>query len=216
MSDAPGRRPFRPLTAFSEPALESEIEFDFVVSGEARLTLPGMPLPRVTRRIMREVAFLRPAVVLYTGDSIWGYGASRQEMLNDLDRFRALADSTEVPLYNAPGNHEMQSDPAAVELLVERGQDLYGSFDIGSYHFVALNTDEINREGRVTGEQLDWLRSDLAAHRHATGVFVFMHRPLFSWFQGDFNPDDAEVLGELFRAHPVRAVFASHDHFFLR
>jgi hypothetical protein len=41
-----------------------------------------------------------------------------------------------------------------------------------------------------------------------------MHRPLESWFQGDFNPDDADVLHELFRQHGVRAVFAGHDHFF--
>jgi hypothetical protein len=45
-------------------------------------------------------------------------------------------------------------------------------------------------------------------------VFVFMHRPLFSWFQGDFNPDDGAVLRRLFAEHPVRAVFAAHDHYF--
>jgi hypothetical protein len=41
-----------------------------------------------------------------------------------------------------------------------------------------------------------------------------MHRPLFSWFQGDFNPDDAVRLQDLFRTQPVRAVFAGHDHFY--
>ena len=196
------------------PALDSESEFSFVVMGDGRPTLANMPFPRVAMDMMREIALLRPAFVLYTGDSIWGYGDSRQEMLNELDRFRALADSTGVPLYNAPGNHEMQSDPTAVEILKEKGHDLYGSFDVGRYYFIALNTDEVNLEGRVTGDQLEWLRSDLERSRDADGIFIFMHRPLFSWFQGDFNPDDSEVLQALFAEAPVRAVFAAHDHFY--
>ena len=43
-----------------------------------------------------------------------------------------------------------------------------------------------------------------------------MHRPMYSWFQGDFNPDDQEMLRDLFATYPVRAVFAAHDHFFSR
>jgi len=66
----------------------------------------------------------------------------------------------------------------------------------------------------VTGEQLEWLERDLRAAAEARGTFVFLHRPLFSWFQGNFNPDDARVLMKLFAGHGVRAVFAAHDHFF--
>ena len=101
-----------------------------------------------------------------------------------------------------------------MEVLAEWGHDLYGSFDFHGWHFVGLNTDEPNREGRVTGEQLDWLERDLRAAAGAQGTFVFMHRPLFSWFQGDFNPDDAQLLMKLFAAHGVQAVFAAHDHFY--
>jgi len=209
-------RPFRPLTAVTTPPIDADGQLDFVVTGDGRPTLPFMPYPRHAIAMMDEIALLRPACVLYTGDAFWGYNASRQEMLNDIDRFRALADTTGVPLYNVPGNHEMQSDAGAVAILEEKGHDLWGSFDIGGYHFVALNTDEVNREGRVTGEQLDWLTQDLAANAGADGIFVFMHRPMFSWFQGDFNPDDARVLQELFRSCPVRGVFAAHDHFYYR
>jgi hypothetical protein len=186
----------------------------FVVTGDGRPTLAHMPYPQHAVMIMREISLLQPEFVLYTGDAFWHYWASRQEMLNDFDRFRALADSGGVPLYNAPGNHEMQSDPEVVAMLEEKGHDLYGSFDVGPYHFIALNTDEVNLEGRVTGEQLDWLRWDLERSRDALAKFVFMHRPLHSWFQGDFNPDDAEALHDLFRCHHVRGVFAAHDHFF--
>ena len=206
-------RAFRPLTAVTAPALEDGAGLEFVVTGDSRPILPRYGYPKVTHRLFEELRLLRPAFVLYTGDIVWGYGAGRQELLNDYDRFRALADTLEVPLYNVPGNHEMVTDRMAIALLEEVGHDLYGSFDVGGCHFVALNTDEYWREGRVTGEQLEWLREDLEASRDSDHVFVFMHRPLFSWFQGDFNPDDGEVLQDLFRRYPVRAVFAAHDHF---
>ena len=209
----PSERPFPAVTRTQDPLVDAGDALRFVVMGETRPTLPRMPFPRFALETMREIRLLRPAFVLCTGDTIWGYDDARQELLNELDRFRALADSTGVPLFNALGNHEMQTNEAAIELLQERGQALYGSFDVGPYHFVALNTDEFWKEGRVSGDQLEWLARDLELNRHAPGIFVFMHRPLFSWFQGDFNPDDADALRELFATHPVKAVFASHDHF---
>lgn len=199
----------RPL---EQPELEPS--FTFAVTGDGRPTVAGMPFPRVSTDIFRELRLLRPEFVLYPGDAIFGYGDTRAEMLRELDAFAALADTAGVPVYNAPGNHEMQSRHEAVEVLREWGHDLYGSFDFRGCHFVVLNTDEVELEGRVTGKQLEWLRADLAAAHGARAVFVVMHRPLHSWFQGDFNPDDAKVLHELFCSHGVAAVFAAHDHFF--
>lgn len=207
-------RPLRPLTKAATPLTQSDTDFTFIAMGENRPPLPRMPPPRIAGDIMREIALLRPAFVLHSGDTVWGYGDTRQELLNELDRFRALADSTGVPFFNAPGNHEMQSDPVAVEVLKAHGQDLYGSFDVGRYHFIALNTDEVNKERRVTGEQLDWLRSDLEMNKVATGIFVIMHRPLFSSYRGDFDPNDRVTLHGLFRKYHVKAVFAGHDHFY--
>ncbi len=212
-SGTPNQRAFRALTAVATPAIEDEHRFDFVVTGDSRPILPRQGYPKVTHRLFAELRLLRPALVLYTGDIVWGYGAGRQELLNDYDRFRALANTLEVPLYNVPGNHEMLTDRMAIALLQEAGHDIYGSFDAGRCHFVALNSDEYWLEGRVTGDQLDWLRADLEANVEAEYTFVFMHRPLYSWFQGDFNPDDADILHDLFRRHRVRGVFAAHDHF---
>jgi hypothetical protein len=173
-----------------------------------------MPFSHATHVIMRELRLLVPDLVLYTGDRIWGFGESVPEMRNAYDRFRALAETTGVPFYAVPGNHECQSDEAAIAVLDEQGLQPYGSFDVGAYHFIGLHTDEFCQEGRVAGPQLEWLAADLGAHSDSQGIFVFMHRPLFSWFQGDFNPDDAERLHGLFRQYGVQAVFAGHDHFF--
>ena len=208
------RGPLRPVNPRPYGAVAAPGEFTFAVAGDGRPTVAGMPFPQVTSGIMRELALLRPAFTLYTGDAIFGYKQSRQQMLNELDRFKALADSTRVPLFNVPGNHEAQSSAAAMQVLADWGHELYGSFDFHGWHFVGLNTDEPNYEGRIAGEQLAWLEQDLRAAARAKGTFVFMHRPLFSWFQGDFNPDDVAALVRLFAQHGVRAVFAAHDHFY--
>jgi len=173
-----------------------------------------MPHSRATETIMRELRLLQPQFVLFTGDRIWGFGESTQEIRNGYDRFLSLARSTEVPFYAVPGNHEFQSDPAAIAAYEALCLPAYGSFDSGGYHFVGLNTEEFCREGRVVGEQLEWLQADLAGRNDAAATFVFMHRPLHSWFQGDFNPDDAALLHGLFRLAGVKAVFAGHDHLF--
>ena len=216
MPTASSRRALRPITRVTEHPVDTEESFSFVATGDSRPTLPNCGFPAVTHRMFAELRLLQPACVLYTGDFMWGYNGNRQEWENDIDRFRALADTAAVPLYNVPGNHEMQSDPEAIKLLQEKGHDLYGSFSIGPWHFIAANTDEFCLEGRVHGEQLDWLKADLEEHKGAAGIFVFMHRPMYSWFQGDFNPDDQAMLRDLFASYPVKAVFAAHDHFFNR
>lgn len=207
-------RPLRPVNPRPFGPVAGDGGFTFAVAGDGRPTVAGMPFPAVTAQIMGEVGLLRPAFTLYTGDAIFGYKQSRQQMLNELDRFRALAETSRVPVFNIPGNHEAQSSEAAMEVLAEWGHDLYGSFDFHGWHFVGLNTDEPNREGRVTGDQLAWLERDLRDAAAARGTFVFLHRPLLSWFQGNFNPDDAQALMGLFAGHGVRAVFAAHDHFY--
>jgi Calcineurin-like phosphoesterase len=207
-------RPLRPISSATVPDLDGGDHFTFAVTGETRPPAPRMSFPRISRTVMDELRLIRPALVLCTGDLIWGFDDTREEMVAELDAARELTDHTGVPVFNVPGNHEVQSRPLALEVLEQWGHDLYGSFDSGSCHFVALNTEELDYEGRVTGEQLEWLEADLAANKSAEATFVFMHRPLFSWFQGDFNPVDVEVLRKLFADHHVSAVFAAHEHFF--
>ena len=208
------QRPLPPLSRAAKPVLDSPDEFTFAVMGDCRATLPGVPLPRVFHDLVRDIALLRPAFVLFAGDAIHGYRQTRQQLLNEYDRFRATVAPTGIPWFNAPGNHEMQSEPSAVEALKAAGQALYGSFDIGKYHFVALNTDEVALEKRVAQEQFQWLKSDLELNRKAAGIFIWMHRPLDSWFRGDFDPGDRDALRALFKKYPVKAVFAGHDHYF--
>ena len=136
-------------------------------------------------------------------------------MLRELDAFAALADTAAVPVYNAPGNHEMQSSPEAVEVLREWGHDLYGSFD---FRQLPLRRAE-HRRGQPRGPH----------HRRAARVAARATSPpraargrcsssctgrCSPGSRATSTPTTPTLLHDLFRSHGVEAVFAAHDHFF--
>ena len=125
----------------------------------------------------------------------------------------------EMPWYPVPGNHDvygLRGDPR------DRGNEgrylehfgpLYYSFDHLFAHFVVLYSDEQLSyrnpavDQRMSEEQLDWLRRDLA-ETDAEHVFVFLHHPRWDYPGDPWGPVH-EVLVECGR---VRAVFAGHWH----
>jgi hypothetical protein len=95
---------------------------------------------------------------------------------------------------------------------------LYGSFDYGHTHVIALDTEEIGRHGGIGPEQMDWLKQDLAANRQAKNIVVFMHHPLFpkEAKEGFADSTNRDALHRLFVASGVRNVFCGHEHLFYK
>src|SRR5688572_5512295 len=93
----------------------------------------------------------------------------------------------------AVGNHEYQNSTTAAGYFDyfngvgadtgpagERGEGYY-SFDVGSWHLIALNS-QCNRVpgGCAAGSaQEQWLRADLAANRDASCTLAYWHHPQF-------------------------------------
>lgn len=87
------------------------------------------------------------------------------------------------PLFNAVGNHDVDND-----LYEKRYSETYESFDIGANRFIVLNT-ELNN-GDIKGEQLSFLKNNLANNKKIANIFIFMHRTLWA--------EDDERLSKLF------------------
>jgi len=193
-------------------------EFTFVVLGDFRPARRDIPYPRAFTRMLDEVGVIHPSLVLSVKDAYYGYGGSFQRFKNEVARFLGLVRSVDAPFYNAIGNHEATDDPARETYLKQLYGRLYGSFDAGTIHFIALDTEEKGQVGMISGLQLAWLKKDLEANKNADGIFVFLHRPLFSAenpggtaFKDTANRD---VLHGLFRHYKVKTVFAGHEHLF--
>jgi hypothetical protein len=231
-------RPLKSVVAALEPAAGTTGDVTFVVGGDNRPTAKGAPMPRVVKTIFDEIALVRPAFVLWSGDTVYGYCDTRTELDGEYDAFLDLAKRGGAPLFNAPGNHEIHSGqhcppsipeadlcgPPCSEKVFEKSFGrLYGSFDYAGAHFISLDTDVPGTPDEISGAQLAWLKQDLEANKGARAIFIFCHTEFYSSPridppQGQSHPAifDRIALHELFRRYPVRAVFAGHEHLYWR
>ncbi len=116
----------------------------------------------------------------------------------------------------APGNHEYSTAGAAgyYQYFGAAAGDPskgYYSYDVGTWHVVALNSNCDAVSCSEGSQQEQWLRSDLAAHPTQCAL-VYWHHPRFS--SGREHGSDSE-LAALFRAADelgVDVILSGHDH----
>jgi len=169
------------------------------------------------RQIVAGVMSFHPALVLQTGDLVHdGSVAAQWKTFDEITG----AMRKQVPYYPARGNHDVGPEgyyEQRVTQPVLSGNKLYYSFEKGSLHFVAIDTQQPvgpkSEEGR-------WLETDLA-QAQAAGRFIipFFHKAIFS-IGPHANEADVRalkpVLHPLFQRHGVRLVFEGHDHVYYR
>jgi hypothetical protein len=103
----------------------------------------------------------------------------------DLERFRsALFSRLHMPLYNAPGNHDVEGSA-----YLEHFGPTHGTIDLGPDRVILLDTERHN--GNLRDEQLALLEKQVdAGVRH---LFIVSHRPVWS--------EDDPVYSPLFKGN---------------
>jgi 3',5'-cyclic AMP phosphodiesterase CpdA len=213
-------RPFFQVNPLKPVSIPAPI-FRFTVFGDFRPAKADDPYPPQFRQTLDAMKAESPAFAVSVGDAWFGYGGTMEHYRGEVAQFLSLVKGWRVPLYNIIGNHEVTADIERERYLKERFGNLYGSFDYGNVHFICLDTDEVGKEGRITGEQLRWLEQDLERNHHVSVIFVALHRPLFSPLDPDLvkkrsftDPVNRDALHRLFVRFKVAAVFAGHDHLY--
>ncbi len=171
----------------------------------------------VHRKIVEDVMSFYPALVLQTGDLVHDGSAA--------DQWRIFDDITgamrkQVPYYPARGNHDVGPEgfyEQRVTQPVLSGNKLYYSFEKGSLHFVAIDTEQ---PLGPKSDQGRWLETDLA-QAQAAGRFIvpFFHKAMFSIGPHATDPGVLAlkpILHPLFQRYGVRLVFEGHDHVYYR
>lgn len=118
--------------------------------------------------------------------------------------------------YPIPGNHDYEA-PNAAPYYAYFGTNAgpaglgYYSFEVGSWHAVAINSNIATGAGSA---QAAWLTSDLAAHTNRCTIAYF-HHPLFTSGPDGPTPEMREVWRILYAAG-ADVVMNGHEHFFER
>ncbi|ADD43932.1 metallophosphoesterase [Stackebrandtia nassauensis] len=164
------------------------------------------------------IANINPAAVFTAGDNAYESGTLSQYR-NQYDptwgRFKSKTHPT-------PGNHEYQTSGASGYFdyfngtgnntgpAGERGKGYY-SYDVGDWHFVALNSDISHGAGST---QEKWLRADLAANTKPCTA-AYTHHPRFS--SGDHGDDTGmTALYDALYANKADIFVTGHDHHYER
>ncbi|MEV6963824.1 metallophosphoesterase [Hamadaea sp. NPDC051192] len=164
------------------------------------------------------VAAMNPTAVITMGDQAYESGTLSEYNTNynpTWGQFKAIT-------YPVPGNHEYNTSGAAgyfdyfngagnqTGRAGDRSKGYY-SFDVGDWHFVALNSNISTAAGSA---QEQWLRTDLAATTKPCTA-AFWHHPRFA--KGNYG--DNTAVRPLFQAlYDNRAdlVLNGHDHNYVR
>lgn len=128
-------------------------------------------------------------------------------------------------MMTAAGNHEERGDYANIENFVYSNapeQDtttgVYYSFDYNTAHVAVLNTNNLNEDGSLSNDQLEWLKADMNASDKAW-KFVALHKAVYS-NGSHFDDDDVTALrAQLQSLMPeldIDVVFQGHDHVYMR
>jgi hypothetical protein len=141
-------------------ATPAATKFTFVVAGDNRPAKPTLPLTQPLLDIAGRLAAAPPAFVVWNGDAVFGKGVAG--LSGQYAAFRDAMKKVPVPLFNAPGNHEMvvqtnipcgtAASPWNAEVpdysgampaqYAESIGAPYGMFHYGNAAFLLLNTDD--------------------------------------------------------------------------
>jgi hypothetical protein len=173
---------------------------------------------------------LKPDYVLPLGDD--------QYELGSLSDFQTMYDPSWGRLnpisYPVPGNHEYGYIGTAIEPTGGAGYftyfgdrshpqqpgctsncTSYYSYDIGSWHVIALDSQCAVIGGCNPGNpEYNWLLSDLNAHANAKCTLAYWHIPLYSSSQ-DHQPDMKSIYSLLY-TKKADLVLTGHAHFYER
>jgi 3',5'-cyclic AMP phosphodiesterase CpdA len=176
------------------------VNFKFAVYGDNRTD------PITHASVLARMMKFQPDFVIQTGDIV----ANGNDEAQWAEFFRVAGGAMRSTAYfTALGNHEKNGGPYFHYFDVPREY----SFDYGSIHFTALDSNRLPDEHSA---QEEWLRKDLAAHQDAAWRIVFFHHTPYTCVTKPGRRELAEKLRArlepIFLAGNVRLVLNGHDH----
>lgn len=158
------------------------------------------------QRTLRDWMFDFPYdLIIHTGDVAYNDGTLDQYEDNVFGVYEQLFRN--LPFFPAAGNHDYKTLKGAPfrEVFALPHAEKWYSYDWGSIHFVALDTES------DYATQARWLADDLAATTKPWKI-VYLHRPPYSSGSHGSDKKLRRALAPVLERHGVQLVLAGHDH----
>lgn len=201
----------RPWT--SKPALTDPDRFQIAIIADRT----GGHRPGVWMDAMKKLNLLRPDFVVSVGDLIEGYTNDRQQAESEWRELLGFIDQLEMKFFFVAGNHDVSNSMLHAMWREKFGPEWY-SFNYRGVHFLCLCSED-PIEHRISKEQLEFVRADLAENSTARHTLVFMHNPLWTYAEkeiaaGRGDPTNWKTIERLLANRP-HTVFAGHVHHYV-
>jgi Calcineurin-like phosphoesterase len=193
--------------------------FTFIAAGDNRPSGHTAKQPPTLSQILKDSQQFKPAFLIWSGDTIAGFRIKGKKMdrkllISQYEGFFTVAATAGVPMFNSPGNHEMdlvaKSKHETVETPDKKMQQLYleemkypanappyGAFNYGNSRFIAVDTEEI--------PSLSTVRSEgklVAKHLKLDPGFVTPKQIELLASDLEANQDKAHIF--VFMHHPIK------------
>jgi len=229
-----GLPPLTAMTGTGTLAPSKTDNFTFAVFGDSQ---GGDEAHAIISKIFGEIRNhqpARPAFAFCLGDIVRGKDPQdpSKYIRQKFAEYLQLAVTAGVPVFNAPGNHEMDDwndipSKKMHKIYENTVGPAYGAFDYGNSRFIALNTEDVPPAGTqppsggmefsyIGDTQLKQLDADLNANKGKTHIFIMMHYPIKPQRpQDSLNPDSLKKLSSILAQYNnISYVLASHEHLY--
>lgn len=237
LGQMPSLSPLPKTGSLSKPS--DPDKFTFVIAGDNRPAHKSCPQPPTPGLIFSAVKELGPAAafVLWTGDTISGKRPDKPKRIHEqYQEFLKIASTAGVPVFNAPGNHEMDDEnnapsDAMKELYRKDMAETYGAFSYGNSRFIALDSEngpqsksaspaatkgKSDAPGAITEKELSLLKKDLDENQDKAHIVIFMHHPVVPYDAKDgLDATSVKALEKIFADYKnVSYVVSGHEHMY--
>ncbi len=189
----------------------------FVLFGNTRPDTPFKGFTKSLGPVIQAIEECKPAIIIHTGNSVYGGSDSDGIIGQDVERqmkiFFPMLKAIPTAVYTIPGESDYHN--RTLELYTAHsGRSRYYSFNYGTMHFIALNTDA-SVDNLIDPEQMTWLVQELEESKSYSDIFILVHHAVYveEKIKGGTRIKNTALM-EIFSKYKVRAVFSGMDEKF--
>ncbi len=200
-------------------SLGKAADFTFVQISDSHIGFNKGANPNVTGTLTKAIDKINlasaggkaPDFMIHTGD------ITQNSKAAEFDTAAQVIKSAKVDeVFYVPGEHDFLDDGEQFKGRFGKGtqgNDWY-SYNHKGVHFVGLNNCvQVDAMGNMGGDQLAWLKSDLAGLSHSTPIVVFAHIPLWMVYEKwGWGTKDGEQALAMLKPFGSVTVLNGHIH----